>query len=283
MSKGDLYESSIAGYALALVLHSVGFILLYKAKGSLPNQRIVTMNLAAAEILHCFWQILQHIMILTNSFLWIKKEAFEALYIIIFLNQFLYLNIGLIFILIIIDRFLYIWLNIKYTVYITKTKLAIAILAQWTLAAVASLIPVFLLRYRVIDGSTYMTNILIFELATDIFIVSIALLTFTYLFLKVKSITQQTNNQRSHIGALNIWAKLKVPGLMVITFITFNISSTILKYIYFSLQGTPLTVDILVTVLQIIGWCSDAIIYLLVQKRVRRLVSVDGGDTVACE
>ena len=281
MNNNHFYESSIAGYALALVLHSVGFTLLYKSNRTLPNQRIVTMNLAAAEMMHCFWQILQQIMILTQFLSWvIKVGAIEALFIIMFLNQFFYINIGLIFILIIVDRFLYIWLNIKYTVYITKTKLAIAISFQWLVAAFIALTPVLLFRYKLITGNAYINKVLTIELVLDIFIVSTALLTFTYLFLKVKSFTQQTTSQQGTLTVLNVWTKLKIPGLMVITFIIFNITSTILKYIYFSLHHTPFVVDIVVTVLQIIGWWSDAVIYLLVQRRVRRLVSVDGADTV---
>lgn len=281
MSEKLFYELSIAGHTLPLFLHSVGFILLYKAKRTLPNQRIVTMDLAAAEVLYCLWQIVQYIIYLTKF-----KASFEGLFMFIFLHQFVYLNIALIYIIIIADRFLYIWLNIKYTVYITKKKLSSAMGIQWFIAALIALIPVLLFRNGMIDSNHYINTILAIELVLDISIITIFFLTFIYFFLKVKNATKQsTSQQRGNRGVISFWTKLKIPCLMVVTFITFNIGSTIIKHIQVRLHGTAfdLMLYIIVDVLTIVGWCSDALTYILLQKRVRCLVSINRGNTDDCK
>ena len=40
-------------YSLVVIIHGVGLFLLYKAKKSLPNQRLLTINLAISEMLFC--------------------------------------------------------------------------------------------------------------------------------------------------------------------------------------------------------------------------------------
>ena len=125
----------------------------------------------------------------------------------------------------------------------------------------------------ILNYNEFIRTRLVIHIALDTLISSTALFTFSYLFLRVKGITKESDNQQKvHSGMFKIWMKLKVPGLMVITFVIFNVSSTILKFIDLKFDYKDLRLIITIYTLTIVGWCFDSIIYILLQKRVRKLV-----------
>ena len=103
----------IVVYVPPVVLHAFGLLLLYRAKGDLPNQRITTMNLATAEMFNCILRVV------INSIL---KSGISSIgtmtdnYYYNLVDIFIFASIKLILIHIIVDRFLYVWLNIKYPI-----------------------------------------------------------------------------------------------------------------------------------------------------------------------
>lgn len=260
-------------FSLPMMLHCIGLVLLYKAKGKLPHQRMVTMNLAAAEMIYCLWRAAWHIMNVTDFFVWIRGIVPNASTFFSFVSEFLFVNIRFAYILIIADRFLFIWLNIKYYLYITKHQLRLVIIAQWLLAILTALVVILFYKCKVLNYNEFIRTRLVIHIALDTLISSTALFTFSYLFLRVKGITKESDNQQKvHSGMFKIWMKLKVPGLMVITFVIFNVSSTILKFIDLKFDYKDLRLIITIYTLTILGWCFDSIIYILLQKRVRKLV-----------
>lgn len=259
------------GYTVPMILHSTGFFLLCKAKGYIKNQRMLTMNLAVAEMLYCMLQVSQHLILITKSLAWIKKTASGMLLILYFGIPFFVVIVRFIYILIIIDRFLYIWLDIKYFIYITKERLRLATILHWFISASNALILNLLLQYKFIGRRIYACIMMNTILALDMLIAILALLTFAYLFIKVRNITQESMGRKNKAtSSIQVWKKMEVPALMIITFLVFNISSTIINYIYMY-HLTNLVLN-LVNVMIILGWCTDSIIYLLIQKRVRHLI-----------
>ena len=249
----------ISGYGLTVVLHTIGLFLLYKARGNLPNQRLVTMNLAAAELLYCLWAIIKDTV---NP---------KSLPVVVFFDIFLYINIRSVIWHIIVDRFLDIWLNLKYDIYITKKVLTIIFFMQWAIGVTISMTFVLLFEFKIILPSKGTRKLICFiYLSFDIFIIITAISTFTYIFMTVRSIKQKSIKRQNKSGVLDVWLKLKIPSLMVLTFIVFNVNSTIMKLIY-ALYEKDNLVDP-ATFVDICGWLSDSIIYILLQRRIRILL-----------
>ena len=265
-----LFEKMIvSGYTLVTTFHALGFFLLYKTKGELPNQRIITMNLALVEMLYCLSQISFIVFDWTNAHFFIRGIIYGQ----VFLEVFIFCTIRLIILHLIIDRFLDVWLNLKYPVYINKKSLLITIAVLWFIGISLGLTLALYAHLDIKKLANCFRIIKVLHLALDITIIVTSLATHIYFFTKVKRITQGTSNQRRRrsSSSINIWFKLKIPSLMVLTFIFFNTTSTILKYIdYMYLASAKIKMTF--NILDLCGWCSDAFIYILMQRRVRRLL-----------
>ena len=246
-----------AGYSLPTVLHVVGIILLYKAKGGLPNERIITLNLAIAEMLFCVLNVIFCIIVLSDPLL--TSTQIMILFCIsatfFFSTRFAVLHV-------IIDRFLDIWLNIKYPLYMINKKLRFAIVTQWILGFIFATIIIFLVSFNFISINT----VAAIRVCLDIIILIAAVVTFTYLFLKVKNLENITQG-KEHNRISSILVNFKIPMLMVATFVVFNISGSICYFVRTNEYRSAVF-----EVLSICGWCSDALIYIFLQKRVRRLL-----------
>ena len=167
----------IVGYTLLAVLHGVGIVLLHKSRGDLPNQRIITLNLAVAEFLYCMSRAIIYIIVLIGV-------PTNLPYIMMqFLSVIFFLGIRFAIFHIIIDRFLNIWLNIKYPILIKTKTLIKAIIFQWILSISLSAALGSVILYQVISIEIFKLT----RLALDTTIVIAAGLTFIYLFMAVKN------------------------------------------------------------------------------------------------
>ena len=260
----------VVGCSMPTVLHGLGIVLLYKTKGDLPNQRVITLNLAVAEFLYCFSRII--IYTVTPAVL-LTKSTNAALHclagVFLCVIRFAILHV-------IIDRFLDIWLNLQYERYMNKNTLIKAIIIQWIVGFLVAAAVIILYKFKVINHDT----IKLIRLSTDIIIIIAAFSTFAYLFSKVKSVLYGHNSQQHKQNkSTKVWLKLKIPLLMVSTFIAFNTSSSIL-WICWNDSDVVSHSDpipryyIYMLILDLLGWCSDALIYTFLQKRVRRLLAM---------
>ena len=262
----------IAGYSLPAFLHGVGIILLYKAKGILPNQRIITINLAVAEMLYCLLLVIHHVLLLTRIELSMNsKTIMYYQFVVRALNHFFYYTIRFAMFHIIIDRFLYIWLNIKYPLCINKRTLIKCIICQWTLGGFMSGISHLLVRLRInIKHIKYILSYV--KIAMDAIIFITALATVLYLFKTVKRASRgYVIQDRGQIRTSRIWVRLKIPLLMVGTFVMFNISAT-MCWSYTIYTGRRSLVVVIV-ILNTCGWCFDVLIYVFLQRKVRLLIT----------
>ena len=253
------HQLLLSGFGLIAVLHTVGLILLYKTKDDdLPNQRLVTMDLAATEMIFCLWSI--------SRYLWYffaYKEYHEQQYLIVFIDTVLYTMIKFAILHIIIDRFLYIYLNLKYPVYITKKVLAISKLMQWLVGIILNMAFTLYKVNLVSWGYTY--------LFFDIIIIITTVTSFIYISTKVRRINSDVNSRKRRGGLLHVWLKLKIPTLMVLSYIFFNGTSSAMK-LFYATHANTLYLVIPATIFDLCGYLSDAFIYILLQRRVRILL-----------
>ena len=254
---------SISGYALAVAVHVIGLVLLFKSRGDLPNQRLITINLAASEMMMCLWAVIVYGRALCSI------QMSDAFFYASFFGQFtLYTNIRFVMLHMIIDRFLYIWLNLKYAIYVTEKNLFKIIVTYWCVSMAIGLILTLSVKY-IIDDSLFVPAYVI--LALDIFIVISAVTTYVYLFWKVRILARGPTNHSTIPIPSVVWLKLKIPTLMNLTFIAFNgIGSIIRSITLFSSSGVSLLLAR--RILDLFGWLSDAVIYIFLQKCVRDLL-----------
>ena len=255
----------VSGYGLTTVLHCVGFILLYKAKeGDLSYQRLLTLNLAAAEMLLSLWLMLSS----TGHLIYFGPSASVIHF---FFNTFLYINIRLIIWHITIDRFLYIWLNLKYSLCITRRRLVICIITSWLISFIISIGFTLLMNFKpLLFITSLLAANLYINLSLDIIITITAITTFVYLFVLVRGIKQRYTEQQSKENLLEVWWKLKIPSLMVLSFIIFNLNSNVMTLLSYHLDNYWLGKT--ASIVDICGWLSDGIIYIMLQRRVRTLI-----------
>ena len=247
---------TICGYFLVAALHIVGLVLLHRAKAQMLNQRMILLNLSVAEMLFCLFEFFKYL----NELFW---SSWTCKFVIDAFNCIVFCAVRLSMFHFIVDRFLDIWLNLRYPLYFNKKILKILIISQWIFGflCVVVLTPLFI--YNVIGWYT----VIIVRLSMDIIIVIAALLTFPYLFGKVKKAIHVNNNNPKR--KLHTWIKMRVPILMIITFIAFNTSYSIILY-YRSSRNIHQSYTF--QMLDIFGWGSDVFIYVLLQKRVRCLM-----------
>ena len=252
----------LVGFTLAGILHLIGFLILYKVKDNLTNQRIITMNLAVTEMVSSWYQVILFAVLINGDMTpkWLLPDTF--------LTVIFHSIIRMIVILIIADRFLDIYLNLKYPIYMDKTRLIVITVILWILSAMFASSMVLTIHFGV--GPILVEKILGYTfLALDIVITLFAILTYTYLYLCVKKMSEWDNSSgvnRNGSRKKAIYHKFKVPCLMVASYLIFNVSGTILKTsVAFMSVGeqTWLLVFGISNILVICGWISDAFIYVL--------------------
>ena len=253
----SLYMSGIVGYAIPALLHVLGIVLLYKVKEKLANQRIITLNLAVSEMLSCLLWVVYNTIHISRSHM--TLDYYSVIYC---LNIYFFCTTRFIILHITIDRFLAMWLSIKYPIYVNKKTLRETIVSQWVIGFLLSGVSTILISFQ------HMTHyvVLIARISIDITVIIAAISTFIYLFVKSKSQRQHQKTEQNRVP--KVWFKLKVPILIVTTFILFNASAS-LWWSYGVYTGFE-RLFALNRVLDILGWCSQAFIYIFLQKRVRR-------------
>ena len=268
---GPLKIICLTGYSLAAITHALGLLLVYKAKSEVPNQRIIIMNLALSEMLLCIWIVASYIIPLSMDLFSISDAIF---YVECFFQLFLYSNVRFVIMHIIIDRFLYIRLNIKYSVYMNTRNLAKIIIAYWFCSIIIGMVFTLLLRYRLFDVRNFTSAYAQIILTLDVLVVSLAIMTYIYLFWKVKKIGRPPSLKPEKVTVLFVWLKLKTPALITVTFIMFNFSATVIHIMSIRMHESALvsTLNTAAHFLNILGWLSDAVLYIFLQKQVRDLL-----------
>ena len=277
MAPNAYHVFRLSASLLASIFHLFGIILLCLINTEGSNQILLIANLAGTELLYS----------LDTSVYWIIKMidggGSEAL---VTANWILALSLlmanKLMMFHLILDRFADIYLHLRYPMIFTKTRVIKILCGLWAFSLVYGTITATLAIW--IDGfkdpekeeSEIIQSFNYFTLVIDATITIVALMTYLYFYSKVSSIVKKANREEKqrNQGTDRIHKrKFLVPFLMIATYLVFNVSSTIMFTIrrqYSSLsEGT-------MTILNDVGWSSvtvgyisDAVLYIFLQRSVR--------------
>ena len=260
----------LVGYSITGIVHFIGLLLLYKSKTNLKNQRLLIMNLACIEMLLC----LSMSTLLSSK--WTKvMDRNIASHVNAFLNTFFFTEMRVAMIHIIFDRFFYIYTNIKYPVYMTRYKMLLIVAMHWSISLLCAIVGFSLYVVGAFSGHLQFTFFL--SLALDITILISSIITYVYFYKMVQKIKEQEASvpvkaRPSKIALLT--SKFKIPCLIVLTYILFNLTSiimlTISKYVQYGRKFHLLEAFSHVPI--IIGIISDACIYVFGNSNVRKLL-----------
>ena len=254
-------------YSLVAIIHLIGLLLLYKAKKELPNQRLLVMNLATAEMFNCM------AIFGVNVIRLVKHGPINVFVPIVF--TFFFTEIRFTMLHIIFDRFLEIYTNIRYPVIMTNKTMKILFVGHWIVSILFATI-IYLLE--VLESySTSMIFAFFSYLILDIIILISFLVTYSYFYLKVKkirSLESNSVNRPPQNRQRPLFKKFKLPCYIVLTYICFNMTSTILMT-YSRYEKNAWLSEMLWNIADVpivAGFTSDAAIYVLANKNVRKLL-----------
>ena len=171
-------------YSLVAIIHLIGLLLLYKAKKELPNQRLLVMNLATAEMFNCM------AIFGVNVIRLVKHGPINVFVPIVF--TFFFTEIRFTMLHIIFDRFLEIYTNIKYPLIMSSKTITGLVVGHWTLSVLFAIIRISLQVLKGTRTARKFSNLSFLTL--DIIILISFLITYSYFFLKIKKIRRLESN-----------------------------------------------------------------------------------------
>lgn len=277
---------NIVFYTFTLCLHSVGLVLLYMVRSKIVEtsfiQYVYIVNLSVVELLSSLLYVL-HTVLIVNG-----KPAL-LFYIHCLQNGGVFVWYTLVMIMLTFDRFLEVYLNIRYYIFwsLKKTIVVLVMIAVIPLA--------FTLYLFTIKDKRDLFRLLTFycwPICECSFIV-VALATYGYFLKKIKShrVTQQSLSlQQSNIetqATSDLSASVQrsasrfrqaargftLPTLLISTYLIFWVFPDMFYLVSILHEKTyPAAVQSVFTVMYMLAFASDAVIYIFGYKPVRNLL-----------
>ena len=270
----DVWYIFLGGYILTAILHGSGIWLLYSVKIALVNQRLIILNLAMAELLSCIERIVYSCGRLGKyrNIYWLRFGFFLYLFTAL-ITKFIMFHLTL-------DRFLEIYLHMKYAVYLTKTRLVKILATLWILSASVS-ITLVVISITITDVITMYSHFFYIYFGIDITITFTALVTYMYFFIKIRSFTKCERQLSGHLKEskrdTSTSKKFLVPCLTIASYILFNVTGTTIQ-MAMQFMNTKRPTDVIIILsnsaflLTLLGWIADWIIYILLQRKIRKVL-----------
>ena len=258
----------LGGYIFSLTLHIVGLYFIYHVQTKLRNQRLIIMNLAAANILNSILQIMRNILRMVNY-----RISGSAEYIEEFLRILCFTIYTIIVIYLAADRVLAIHLHMRYSQYFHRRHVIIILAVLWVSCALYSLILV-LIAFIVYSIEAIQDFHLYFFFVLENMTTIFALATFIYLYTKVKRSEKimlkmfgldnyRLTRQKRMVN------KLFLPCALIFTYIIFFEPASIIVMLLAHGGLYMKYMHEVVTILMLLGYISDAVVYLFLNKDVR--------------
>ena len=265
---------------LSSAFHLFGIVLVCRMTMTASNQKLLITNLSSTELLYSLIMSTQTIL----KMLCLDRHViFVIFYWIVLLISFAANKLMMLYL--ILDRLADIYLHMRYPLFITKARVVKILVALWMLAfiygAIISVLSFsennFLNSFH--GESDYIQSYNYVMLAIDTTITIVAVTTYLYFYSKVSSIVKRTRSQGKQIKDMNrnYRKKFLIPFLMVATYLAFNVISTVL----FTVRRQSVTLDkhsneLLLDIGRIfvmVGFVSDAVLYIFLQKSVRKSIT----------
>ena len=257
----------LAGYTIAFVLHCIGIILLYNIKMRLFNQRLILLNMAASECLFCLSEVIQwtRFDLLQYSNYQIYGTAY--CYIERLGSYVSFISSKLLMIYLLMDRFLDIYLSLKYRLYFHKSITLAIIALLWGIAATVATILDVIYKCRALS------ELIRVYIALHVTTLVLIMLTYSYFYIRLRN-SIKFRKVNSPTPLTRHRNNLMVPFLITLAYAVFNFTGMILLAILhfkktFPSLSTLKAIYMTAMCLIIIGWISDATIYILLQNSIR--------------
>ena len=277
MSQNAFFLSSTV---ISSLFHFFGIVLLSRMARAESNQKLLIISLSGTELLYSLQMSVSTILKMLNSD---KHVVFIIAYWIL-ISTALAAN-KLMMLYLVMDRFADIYLHMRYPLIFTKTRVVKIVMALWMFSfvysTVYSVLAIWENNFRNPLGaeSNYVQNNNYLMLIIDTTITVIAATTYLYFYRKVSSIMKRDKSQekqRNQGMNRSQHRKFLVPFLMVATYLVFNVTATGLFVV--RRQSASLnrhTKDLLLDIgrnLTSVGYISDAVLYIFLQKGVRNSI-----------
>ena len=264
MQQVHYYYIFASGYSLAALLHLVGLLLLVKVKTKFRNQQMITIHLAISEIFNCLFQVSVSVSALAQSRLY---EWYLVLQLFIFFSG---VSSKLIMMYLTMDRMFDIFLHMRYPIYFTKRCVMIVLSVLWllsfTVGITCTILQLNILNVAIRKNIYEIRTYLFFTL--DVLITVNAIIIYICLYIKVTAAQRSTHYAAGQSRRQNPLAKFVVPCILVLTYIIFNVTGSAFKMFHFWNPRKIIFVNAS-ALLVMLGWISDACVYVFAQKDVR--------------
>ena len=255
---------------ISSVFHIIGFFLLLLVRYEPANQRLITINLSVTE---CFFSMF-HIAVYTGLMADCNKNR-DCLAIDDSVTVLLLMANKLTMVHLILDRLLAIKLHLKYPLYFTQKLVKKMAISIWVISVVYSMIVGIVWKLEisrfVLDGLYYVL------VATDALITITAILTYFHLYKKVRDIRRKDRSASVTVTSLPLkdmskvsMRKFLVPCLMILSYLLFNCTSTGILVAKDYYESKMVLLSDIAHLLLFIGWISDACIYIIYQRSIRK-------------
>lgn len=253
---------------IPISLHLLGIYLLSIVPKQNINatQRLLLLNLSIVTVsfLFCTWLAsLVHVLIPSNHFEFLEYISLVQLTGFSFVYY-------LAMICITADRFLEMYLNIKYALYWSGRHTLKLMYFIWFIGATFSSVMV-ILYYKWRINYTRYCYIYFFPIIEAIFL-AIALVTYSYIFERYYKQLKILKNRKKDFKNMLRRSPLLLISLIIATFVLFMIVPDMILFSYhYSNTPLPNTVLLVTYILYTLTYTSDAVIYILLQKSVRKV------------
>ena len=282
-----LLPAFTVGYGVTALIHLVGILLLRRVKFQPVNQRIVITHLAFTEFFTNSFQVLVYTLLIVGQCE--PNSICDSVDYLIYL--FVMGTNKLIMVYLIFDRLLDIQLHLKYPLYFTKSRVKKIMLSFWIISGILATV-IFLFKILKIGSRKWIgTAAYCYIIFTDIVIVLTALITYSFLYVKVRRFHSMDESQKGmRKGSKSSYkSKFLLPCLIIATYLMFNTTGDILVTVsrYFILKDQTWLKAIISEIahwLWILGWSSDGILYIFMQKSIKqrlRSISLSRRSSVA--
>ena len=206
--------------SLVICLHVVAIALLSRLKKEL-KQITIMINLSFAELLFSFIFALHFVDKLAPIGKWYKHLEFSFII-------FCLLATKLFMLFLVVDRFMEVYFNIRYPIIFTKRMSLFVLFIIWVVSGAYVLVNKVLILDNIILRETAFAVDNYISLVIDAIFLVTATYVYCYFYLKVKKITEHSRISEHDRTTYNNIIKFVIPFLMVVTYVIFNITATIL-------------------------------------------------------
>ena len=261
----------IGSYSLNVFLHSLGYFLLCKTYkwSQVTTQQLILFNLSVAEglfsLLALVEELLDYFLPLDVTWSWAYfRSIFVMLHFVIYFTM-LFMTL---------DRLSAVALSFKYQLYwrVGRTKKVLATI--WFVGFMLGVCTCVILIMRSIDIQIIIVLFTAFRycqfVSSTVFVVT-ALSTYAVIFWKYRKSRNELRSSGSsnENGQQNSRLRFRIPALIIFTFVLFDSFPLCIWVISYSSFTSWSLLDVS-RILYALGYMADALIYIFLQREVRK-------------